>query len=232
MIDLRTGGLMGFEALARWRHPERGFVPPVEFIPIAETAGLIGDLGDVVLERSLEVAADWPGLDLHVNLSARQIDTVGYVDRVLERIVASNIPVERVAMEITESVLLSGSAPTVENLRLLSDSGVGLVLDDFGTGYASLTYLRRFPFRGIKVDRSFVSGIDRSADDAAIVAMVLALATTLGLEVIAEGVETEGQEMRLREMGCRFVQGFRYSLPVPAGGVPALLERFGSGNGQ
>jgi len=228
MIDLRTGRLMGFEALARWRHPERGAVPPVEFIPIAEASGLIGGLGEVVLERSLEVAALWRGLDLHVNLSARQIDTVGYVERLLERIAASTVPVERVAMEITESVVLSESAPTVENLRLLVDSSVGLVLDDFGTGYASLTYLRRLPFRGIKVDRSFVSGIERSPDDAAIVAMVLALATTLGLEVIAEGVETEGQESRLREMGCRFVQGFRYSLPVPAERVPALLDRFGS----
>ncbi len=228
MIDLHAGRLMGFEALARWRHPERGVVPPVEFIPIAEAAGLIGDLGEVVLERSLEVAAGWRDLDLHVNLSARQIDTVGYVGRVLERIAASQIPVERVAMEITESVVLSDSAPTIENLRQLADSGVGLVLDDFGTGYGSLTYLRRFPFRGIKVDRSFVAGIERSADDAAIVAMVLALATTLGLEVIAEGVETEGQELRLREMGCRFVQGFRYSLPVPAEGVSDLLERFGS----
>ncbi|HET8929196.1 MAG TPA: EAL domain-containing protein, partial [Acidimicrobiales bacterium] len=227
MVDLRDGRLMGFEALARWRHPTRGFIPPSEFIPIAEAGGLIGALGERVLERALEVAGEWDGLDLHVNLSARQVDTVGLVEGLLDRVAASHVPVERVALEITESVLLSESAPTLENLGVLASSGVGLVLDDFGTGYASLTYLRRFPFRGIKVDRSFVSGIERSADDATIVSMVLALATSLGLEVIAEGVETVGQEERLREMGCRYVQGFRYSVPIPAQGVAALIDRHG-----
>lgn len=225
MLDVIAGELRGFEALARWRYGSNGFVPPSEFIPIAEAAGLIGRLGDEVLDQSLRVASTWRGLDLHVNLSARQIDTIGYVESLLDRIKRSRVPVDRVAMEITESVLLSDSAATIENLHRLTDSGVGLVLDDFGTGYASLTYLRRFPFRGIKVDRSFVSGIDGNADDAAIVSMVLALATSLGLEVIAEGVETVGQERRLREMGCRFVQGFRYSLPVPAAGVAGLVER-------
>ncbi len=229
MVDLRTGRLMGFEALARWHHPDRGFVPPSEFIPIAEAGGLIGALGAAVLEQALGVAAGWDRLDLHVNLSARQLDTVGFVDGLLDRVAAAGVPVERVAFEITESVLLSESAPTVENLGALADSGVGLVLDDFGTGYASLTYLRRFPFRGIKVDRSFVAGIESSADDATIVSMVLALATSLGLEVIAEGVETAGQEDRLREMGCRYVQGFRYSTPVPEKDVAALIDRFGQG---
>lgn len=230
MVDLTSGRLMGFEALARWQHHARGFVTPTEFIPIAETRGLIGPLGDIVLERALAAAADWGDLDLHVNLSAVQVDTVGYVERLLDRIIASGIPVERVAMEITESVLLSDSAPTVENLEMLTDSGVGLVLDDFGTGYASLTYLRRFPFRGIKVDRSFVAGMERSPDDSAIVSMVLALASSLGLQVIAEGVETSGQESLLRAMGCRFVQGFRYSTAVPSGDVPGLINRFASGD--
>lgn len=229
MIDLADGSLMGFEALARWRHGDRGFVPPTEFIPIAESGGMIHTLGDAVLDQSLRVASAWKGLALHVNLSAHQIDMVGYVDRLLDKIMLSGVPVEAIAMEITESVLLSESAPTVENLRVLTESGVGLVLDDFGTGYASLTYLRRFPFRGIKVDRSFVSGIEGGADDAAIVSMVLALATSLGLEVIAEGVETAGQEHVLREMGCRFVQGFRYSLPVPATATAGVIDRFGRG---
>ncbi|MBS1849280.1 MAG: EAL domain-containing protein [Actinobacteria bacterium] len=229
MVDLVAGRLMGFEALARWKHPERGFVSPGEFIPVAEAGGMIERLGDVVLERALAVAAHWDGLDLHVNLSAVQIDRPGVVERLLERIIASGIPVERLAMEVTESVLLPGSLSTLENLRVLTDAGVGLVLDDFGTGYASLTYLRSYPFQGIKVDRSFVDGMEHNADDSSIVSMVLALASSLGLEVIAEGVETLGQERMLRDKGCRYVQGYRYSVPVPRDEVGGLIDRFGSG---
>ncbi len=226
MIALETGRLTGFEALARWKHAEHGYIPPDVFVPIAESAGLIGPLGDLVLEQALAAASAWPQLDLHVNLSAHQIDKLGYVDGLLERVEASQVSPERLAMEVTESVLLSESAATVENLRALLASGIGLVLDDFGTGYASLTYLRRFPFRGIKVDKSFVSGLDHTSEDSVIVSMVLALAASLGLDVVAEGVETAEQELALRRMGCTRVQGFRYSEPVPAARVPALIERY------
>lgn len=224
MLDLTSGDTVGLEALARWEHPERGFVPPDEFIPIAEGNGLIGRLGEVVLDHALGAAAGWPGLDLHVNLSAQQVDTPGAGVRLVERIRRSDVPLERVVLEVTESVLLSGSAPTVTNLHALTDAGMGLVLDDFGTGYASLTYLRRFPFKGLKVDQSIVAGVDRSPDDATIVSMVVALGTAMGLRVVAEGVETSAQEDALRRVGCRFVQGHRYSEAVPAEGVPALLD--------
>ena len=226
MIDLVTGRVRGFEALARWHDPVRGPIAPAEFIPVAESGGMIGALGAFVMSRAVAQLADWDDADLHFNLSAREVGAVGFADKVLERLSGSGVSIERVAIEITESVLLSDSAPTVENLHRLTEAGLGLVLDDFGTGYASMTYLRRFPFRGIKIDRSFVAEIDRSPDDSAIVAMMLALAATLDLEVIAEGVETAAQETRLRELGCRFVQGFRYAKAVPADETVGLIERF------
>jgi diguanylate cyclase (GGDEF)-like protein len=226
MLELEGGRLTGFEALARWTHPEHGAISPDVFVPIAESNGLIGRLGDLVTERSLAVAAGWDGLDLHVNLSAPQVDEIGYVDRLRSMLRASGLVPERLALEITESVLLSESSATIENLRSLLSIGIGLVLDDFGTGYASLTYLRRFPFRGIKVDRTFVAGIEERAEDAVIVGMVLDLAASLGLGVVAEGVETAGQEAELRRLHCPQVQGFRYSPAVPEAEVPSLIERF------
>ncbi len=215
MLELTTLRLTGFEALARWHDDALGAVSPGTFVSIAESSGLITELGDAVLEMALDVAQDWDDLDLHVNLSARQIDAPGGIDRLLDRVTTSVVPAERIAMEITESVLLSETSATFGNLAALLDVGIGLVLDDFGTGYASLTYLRRFPFRGIKVDQSFVAGMTGSADDATIVAMVLALAASLGLDVVAEGVETTDQEELLRQMGCARVQGFRYSPRCP-----------------
>lgn len=226
MLELAPLRLVGFEALARWNHPEHGAISPDVFVPIAESNGLIGRLGDLVTERALTVAADWDGLDLHVNLSARQVDEIGYVDRVRSMLRRSGLPPERLALEITESVLLSESSATIENLRSLLSIGIGLVLDDFGTGYASLTYLRRFPFRGIKVDRTFVAGIDSRAEDAVIVGMVLDLAASLELGVVAEGVETEAQEAELLRLHCPQVQGYRYSPAVPASEVPSLIQRF------
>ncbi len=225
IVDLASGRVTGFEALARWNHPEQGPVPPDVFVPVAETNGLIDALGDLVLQESLEAAAAWPGLDLHVNLSAQQLDTRGGVERLLAQVHDSPIAVERLVMEITETVLLSDSVTTSTSLGQLLDGGISLVLDDFGTGYASLTYLRRFPFRGIKIDKSFVAGLDASAEDATIVAMVLGMAASLRLEVVAEGVETHVQEQLLRDLGCARAQGFLYSPAVPAHEVPTLIEQ-------
>ncbi len=226
MLSLVDGSLIGFEALARWFHPRRGSISPDEFIPIAEATGLIGRLGDQVTEAALEALTHWDErLSLHINLSARQLDDPEAVGRMAAALSRWQIDPVRVAFEVTESALLSETRATAESLAALSALGVGLVLDDFGTGYASLTYLRRFPFRGIKVDRTFVAGLGKDSEDAAIVDAVVHLSESMGLALVAEGVETEAQAGILAEIGCASAQGFLYSPAVPARDVPALIER-------
>jgi EAL domain-containing protein (putative c-di-GMP-specific phosphodiesterase class I) len=232
-VSLATGEVLGFEALVRWQHPTRGLIPPLAFIPMAEETGLIVPLGRWVLEAAGRQAARWNAsrstagsapLFVSVNLSARQFKQSDLVEDVGRMLVLTGLEADALELEITESVLMDQSEAGVRTLGNLRGLGVRLVLDDFGTGYSSLSYLKHLPLDTIKIDRSFVAGIEDSADRS-IVEAVIALAHGLGIGVVAEGIETEAQADRLRELGCDLGQGFLFSRPVPAEKTTALLRR-------
>ena len=214
--NLRTGGLLGAEALARWRHPEHGLLAAGEFIPLAEDCGWMADLGERLLWRACHEAAAWASdLLLRVNVSARQLSPQ-LVDVVAEVLGASGLPGERLCLELTETALLANPHQAVAILSRLRDLGVGLSIDDFGTGYSSLLQLKRLPFDSVKIDRSFVSGLPDDREDRAIVRAVVLLAGELGLSTTAEGVETDEQRADLLALGCHQAQGFLLSRPEPA----------------
>jgi diguanylate cyclase (GGDEF)-like protein len=216
----------GFEALVRWRHPARGMVSPGEFIPLAEEIGLIGDIGAWVLRRACAEAVKWPGeATVAVNLSPLQFRDHALAETVLEALAASGLPARRLELEITESLLLQDNDSVLAILHEIRALGVRISMDDFGTGFSSLSYLRRFPFDKIKIDQSFVRGLTEQKDCRAIVRAVIGLGRSLGMAVIAEGVETEEQLDMLREEGCRQVQGYLFSPPRPAHEIPPLLRR-------
>jgi diguanylate cyclase (GGDEF)-like protein len=212
--------VVGVEALARWRHPTRGFIPPTEFIPIAEHSGLIIELGTQVLRRACLDGLAWPGITVSVNVSPLQFRRLDFVN-VVERILAeTGFDPKRLELELTETTLL-GNVESAEAAMLhLKALGVCFALDDFGTGYSSLLYLRRFPFDKLKVDRSFVHSIEKAADAAAIVHAVVSLGRGLGMKVTAEGVETAEQHLFLRAAGVHYMQGFRFGRPAE----PADIE--------
>jgi EAL domain-containing protein (putative c-di-GMP-specific phosphodiesterase class I) len=223
--------VVGFEALLRWTHPVRGPISPVEFIPIAEDTGLILKLGEWVLLRACRDALAWPAdMIVAVNLSVSQFkhrDLTGQVRSALER---TGLPANRLELEITENVLIQDTEATLETLNQLRQLGVGISMDDFGTGYSSLSYLRKFPFDKIKLDRSFVSGVDDLGTDAAIVRTVLSLARDLGMTATAEGVETQDQLIFLRQEGCPQVQGFLIGRPMPQEQLRSYLDTAGAGD--
>ncbi|MBK9178560.1 MAG: EAL domain-containing protein [Acidimicrobiales bacterium] len=226
-----TGAVIAVEALVRWEHPDRGILPPAAFVPVAEESGLIVAMGEQVLAEACrtlaDVRADRPELDavrMAVNLSARQFADPDLVDTVAAALLAAGLPPEGLWLEITESVLVE-EAEAVSTFRALKDLGVHLVVDDFGTGFSSLGYLRRFPVDVLKIDRTFVEGLDSSAEDRAIVSAVLALAGALGLAVIAEGVETAAQRDQLDRLGCHAMQGLLFGPAVPAAELGGLLAR-------
>ncbi len=223
-LGLLTNEIVGFEALARWRHPERGTVPPTDFIPLAEQTGLIERLGAWMLEGACRTVAGWPGEPtIAVNLSPVQVRNPAIVATVQEALRRSGLPPNRLELEITEGVLLSDGPASLATMQRLRSLGVRLSMDDFGTGYSSLGYLRSFSFDRIKIDRSFVSGFPASRDCAAIVHAILGLGRSLGIAVTAEGVETEEQLQRMRAEGCDEAQGYLISRPLPAGEARALL---------
>lgn len=226
-IDLNTNRITGFEALLRWRHPERGFVSPGEFIPVAEETGLIVAIGDWVLQAACEEALGWPDdLVIAVNLSAVQFRSSSVIDLVATTLARTGLPARRLELEITESSLVQDSAAARETLQALRATGVRIALDDFGTGYSSLAYLRIFPLDRLKIDRSFVSVLDDkdSSESHAIVRTIIHLAVALQLQTTAEGVETEAQRDTLREKGCRDMQGYLVSRPLPADKVLPFIE--------
>ncbi len=229
IVDLHDGGVVGFEALVRWQHPTRGLIPPLSFIPMAEETGLIGPLGRWMLETACRQAVAWRGrtsgapLVMSVNLSARQFVQPDLVEEVAEVLAMTGMEAGELELEITESVLMDQSEGGVRTLRRLQELGVRLVLDDFGTGYSSLSYLKHLPLDTIKIDRSFVTGLDDKADRS-IVEAVLALAHGLGIGVVAEGIETETQRRQLVELGCEHGQGYLFSRPVPAIEATRLLK--------
>ena len=233
VVDLRTSGIAGVEALARWRHPERGMVPPVEFIPVAERAGLIVELGRFVLQEAclasvrLAAAAGHQPVPVSVNVSARQIVDVDFVTDVRSALESAGLPAEHLTLELTESVLILEGERTDQVVAELRGLGVRLAIDDFGTGYSSLSYARRFPLNELKIDRSFVVGLGRSGEDAAIVTAAIAFARALHLTVTAEGVETMDQAIRLRALGCDRAQGYLYARPMDEAALAAILAQDG-----
>jgi diguanylate cyclase (GGDEF)-like protein len=232
IVALRTGRIAGFEALLRWDHPERGPIAPSVFIPLVEETGLILPLGLWVLRAACrqlhawqERAPELSELRMSVNLSSKQLaqpDLTEQIDQILEE---TGVAPGDLKLEITESVIMEHPQSAAEVLQRLKDRGIRLSLDDFGTGYSSLSYLHRFPFDTLKVDRSFVSRLDVEDGDPVIVRTIVNLAHNLGMHVIAEGVETEGQVERLRDMGCQYAQGYYFSRPVNGDSAGALLKR-------
>ena len=237
-VDLRTGEIFGFEALVRWQHPRHGIVPPLDFIPIAEETGLIVPLGAWVLDEACRQMQRWqsafpelPGLRMSVNLSGKQLVSVDLLRDLEHALQVSSLPPQSLDLEITESVLMVDTEAAIQTLGRLKAIGVGLQIDDFGTGYSSLSYLHRLPFDTLKIDRSFVHSMDVQEDGIEIVRTIMALARSLKMRVIAEGVENRSQLSRLRELGCRFGQGNHFYAAMDVSSVENLLaERSRSRN--
>lgn len=225
-MSLHDKQVVGFEALARWRHPQRGMVSPAAFIPVAEEIGLISQIGEWVLLTACREAASWPGNQrIAVNLSPMQFGKAGLVETVAAALATSGLPPERLELEITESVLLDDTAGTLAILHQLRSLGIRIAMDDFGTGYSSLGYLRSFPFDKVKIDQSFIRDMPTDGDSAAIVKAIIGLGISLGISTTAEGVETEEQLNRLRAEGCTDIQGYLLSKPVPASDLAAIFNR-------
>jgi len=215
--------VVGVEALARWRHPARGDIPPMVFIPVAEQTGLMPKLGEFVLRRALSDAKRWNDVYIAVNLSPVQVRDRNLVDLVRTVIVETGIEPGRVVLEITEGVLIENPEEAQLRLESLRALGVKIAIDDFGSGYSSLSYLRRFPIDKLKIDKEFVSPLGRSANGGVIIQAIIALGRALGLSVLCEGVETEEQRILLRLAGCDEMQGFLFARPGPAAAVDRLL---------
>jgi diguanylate cyclase (GGDEF)-like protein len=224
VVDLRTGVAQGFEALVRWRHAQRGLVPPMDFIPLAEKHGLIQEIGKLVLKKACAEAARWPAhLGVAVNLSPPQLQSPGFALTVARTLETAGLAPKRLELEITESVLLEKDPATLNNLRNLRELGVPVAIDDFGAGYSALSYLSDFTVDRLKIDRSFVANLGDKADARAIVRAIIGLASELGVKTTAEGVETEQQRSWLRAAGCDDAQGFLFSRPKPIQELEAFL---------
>lgn len=226
-----AGALTGAEALLRWHHPQRGLVMPAEFIPAAEESDLILSLGHWVLESACDQLVTWAtrpataSLSISINVSPRQFRQANFVGRVLAVLAASGADPRKLKLELTENLLLDDVGLTISKMEALKTHGVGISLDDFGTGYSSLTYLKRLPICELKIDRSFVRDILTSPDDAAIIKTILALAKHMGIDVMAEGVESEAQRAFLVSLGCKAFQGYLFGRPVPPAEFDLFAER-------
>lgn len=234
LVQLPMGTIEGFEALIRWSHPTRGELPPAAFVPVAEDTGLIVSIGTWVIEEACRQLARWRdaipnGDDLYVavNLSVRQLrdpELIPCVRNTLKRLQLAN---GSLCLELTESLLMDNPAAAAALLEQLRSAGVGLSIDDFGTGYSSLSSLRRIPVDRVKIDQSFIDGLDHDTSDESLVAAIVAMASALRVTTVAEGVETFEQGNHLHELGCNVAQGNYYSRPIPAEAVPAVVERYG-----
>lgn len=226
LINLADNRISGFEALIRWRHPEKGLVQPGVFVPLAEEIGLIVPIGEWVVHEACAMAAQWPdNLKVAVNISPAHFCDTALVQTVMDALAASGLAPNRLELEITETNLLQNSAATLSALHQLRDIGVRIAMDDFGTGYSSLSYLQSFPFDKIKIDRSFVEKITEDANSLNIVRAVAALAKGLGMSSTAEGVETVEQLARIKAEGYTEIQGYLVSKPLPAHEVTAMLRK-------
>ncbi len=229
-IDLNSGRIMGIEALVRWQHPDLGVVPPLEFIAILEEIGLIVPVGKWVLQSACQQVRAWRDAGIStpriaVNLSARQFADPHLMVDIRQFCNDAGLDPHLLELEITESVIMKQGDSTMETLRQLHEMGIRLAVDDFGTGYSSLAYLKRFPIQTLKIDRSFVNDVTVDPDDATIVSAIISLAHALGLQVVAEGVETSDQLQFLRSRGCDAAQGYLFSKPMPADELVLLLQQ-------
>lgn len=218
--------VVGLEALVRWEHPTRGLIPPAQFVPIAEDAGMISDLGEWVLREACTASRRWPDLSIAVNLSPVQIRSSGFAERCIGIIRECNADPSKLELEITEGILLEDDSTVRKTLSTLREFGFRIALDDFGTGYSSLSYLQQFEVDKIKIDRSFVQRLG-STDDreaVAIIEALVALGEAMGLTVAVEGVETKDQERLLTEVGCREMQGYLFSPALPQEEISELLS--------
>lgn len=233
-VDLKSRRIIGLEALIRWEHPERGLIPPLEFIPEAERTGMILPIGDWGLAEACRQIQRWnaddarnESLRVNVNLSARQFAREGLADHVESLLLQSGASSHQLGLEMTESSLTPNIQTARDVLRCLRSLGVALLMDDFGTGYSSLNQLHAFPFDVLKIDRSFVSRMTEGQQALQIVRTIVELARVLGMEVVAEGIETSDQHRLLREMGCRFGQGYLFAKPMTAEQATGVLRRPG-----
>jgi diguanylate cyclase (GGDEF)-like protein len=227
LLNLHDNRISCCEALVRWKHPERGMIPPAEFIPAAEEIGLIVQLGEWVLRKACADAASWPdGIKVAVNLSPIQVMSANLMPVVIGALASAGLPANRLELEITESVLMQNTEATLAALHRLRELGVKISMDDFGTGYSSLSYLRRFPFDKLKIDRCFISGLSEGDDSFAIVRAVTSMARSLGMITTAEGVETKQQLQQVRTLGCTEVQGFLISRPKNLADITRLIRSY------
>ena len=229
-VDLFSGKVVGVEALIRWNHPERGMIPPVDFIPVAEECGLILPIGHWVLVTACRQAKEWLDAgheagEMAVNISAHQFRQPEFAESVRQVLADTGLPGERLELEITESAVMSSADTAIQTLHQLKAMGVKLAIDDFGTGYSSLSYLRRFPVDRLKIDRSFVTDIDSDLDAASLVTAIITLGRSLGLNLVAEGVETSAQADFLRDQSCERVQGFHFYRPGCAADALKVLQK-------
>jgi len=227
--------VVGLEALLRWQHPERGEVPPLHFVPLAEECGLIIQIGAWVLREACSYAArlrESTGreLEIAVNVSARQLQCPEFVDHVTTALELASLPPHLLTLELTESVLVAAGERVEQRLAALKERGVRLALDDFGTGYASLSYLQRLPVDIVKIDRSFTAGIDCGDADLALLRGIVGLGKALGLQLVAEGIERDAQEGIVQELGCDGAQGFHFGRPSPAAVAERELGEAGTGS--
>jgi EAL domain-containing protein (putative c-di-GMP-specific phosphodiesterase class I) len=223
--------LLGFEALVRWQHPQRGMVPPVEFIPLAEETGLIIPLSHWIFETACGQMADWcqrwPAarrLRMNVNVAAAQFEQAEFPDQVEAILQRTGLAAPNLGLEVTESLLLANVEVVLNTLSTLQRRGISVSVDDFGTGYSSLSYLKRFPINTLKIDKSFVENIDIDHDDVSIVTAIIQIAKSLGMTVVAEGVETEFQAQRLQDLGCDAIQGFLMAPSLSAAQAEAMVK--------
>ncbi|KAF0220436.1 MAG: putative signaling [Rhodospirillaceae bacterium] len=228
-MDLKSGRLVGSEALVRWRHPVNGMIPPAQFIPLAEECGLIVPIGAWVIATACAQLREWldagcPEITVAVNVSARQFQREDLLTVISQSLLEAKIPARALVLELTESAVMTDPEKATDTLTRLREIGVAVSLDDFGTGYSSLSYLKRFPIDSLKIDQSFVRDIPNDAEDAAIAVLVISLAHSLGLSVIAEGVENLTQLDFLRERDCDEMQGYYFSRPLMAKDFTALLR--------
>jgi diguanylate cyclase (GGDEF)-like protein len=232
LVDLQTGRLVSFEALARWRHPDMGLIPPGRFIPVAEKSGLIVPLGEQIVRNVILQLREWQldGLALApvaINVAPLQFERTDFATFVHETALQFDVDPKLVAFEVTESALLQNSNKHIVAVDTLRHAGSRVYIDDFGTGFSNLSYLKTLPVDAVKIDQSFIRAIDTDASDVAIVTSVIAMARQLRLDTIAEGIETAAQAERLRELGCKYGQGYYFSRPMPAAQCRALLEQLG-----
>jgi len=230
-IDVRTGKIVGAEALLRWKHAERGWISPTTFIPIAEDSGLILSIGEWVIERACRQAMEWqraglPALPIAVNVSGVQVRRQELCDLVRGALAATGLEPKYLRIEITETAIVAVRERAIELLGQLRDIGVGLALDDFGTGYSSLSYLKSFPIDMLKIDRSFVAEMLTDHTTASIIEAIVSMTRILGLKVLAEGVEDQAQFAFLKQLGCDIVQGYYVSAAIPPDDFARLVATF------